>query len=600
MPAKRSMDRDAESELRALNAYLDAIVENIPDMIFVKDAQSLAFQRFNRAGEDLLGWSRAELLGKTDHDFYPKEQADFFHQMDREALRAGKLVDIPEECIQTKHAGLRWLHTRKVPIYDETGKPLYLLGMSEDITARKLAEERARELERELASVVLHTREAILSWNLDGKIASWNQAAESLYGVPTAEAIGMPVERLLPDEELPAFRTAQKQLLAGKTPDIADVCRLHGSSVIEVEESLFLIRDAAGNPARIGSVARPIGELRRLRRATEILSGTEPHRMTQADAVSQSARMLDVLSAAEIAAQQGQATILLLGDTGVGKGWLARRIHAQSPRVSKPFFEVNCACLAPHLVESELFGHERGAFTGADSQKRGLVEVAEGGTLFLDEIGELPPAVQARLLTFLDSRSFRRVGGVRNLVSDVRVLAATNLDLKSAVERGTFRKDLYYRLNLLPILVPSLCERPEDIPLLAQNLLRELVGDVVARRAPLSPDVLEALSRYSWPGNVRELRNALERALILGRGGPIQCVHLPAELFDKGGKREGSASRLDAVERQQIRTVLEREGGNRTRAAEVLGISRATLKRRLREIRESSPRDGSESGKGIV
>jgi len=163
---------EVEAELREANRFLDAIIENIPDMIFVKDAQTLLFERFNRAGEELLGWTRSELLGKSDHDFYPKEQADFFHAKDRETLRRGVLVDIPEEPIVTKAYGLRWLHTKKVPVFDEHGRPKYLLGISEDITERKLAEERARALERELASVVQNAREAIITWDLAGRIVS--------------------------------------------------------------------------------------------------------------------------------------------------------------------------------------------------------------------------------------------------------------------------------------------------------------------------------------------------------------------------------------------------------------------------------------------
>src|SRR5262245_7346460 len=199
-PGRRiSGGRSLEEELREANTFLDAIVEHIPDMIFVKRAEDHMFIRFNRAGEELLGWSREELLGKTDHDFYPREQADFFHAKDRETLRNKVLVDIPEEPIETRARGLRWLHTRKVPVLDERGRPKYLLGISEDITARKAAEARSHALERELAAVVRNAHEAIITWDTGGLIASWNPAAEALYGLPAAEAIGRHVETLVPE-----------------------------------------------------------------------------------------------------------------------------------------------------------------------------------------------------------------------------------------------------------------------------------------------------------------------------------------------------------------------------------------------------------------
>jgi PAS domain S-box-containing protein len=568
-----------EEKLRELTAFLDAIVENIPDMIFVKDAKTLIFERFNRAGEALIGRSRQELIGKSDYDVYPKDQADFFVQKDRETLRGKKLVEIPEEPLLTQN-GTRWLHTKKVPILDEHGEPRYLLGISEDITVRKLAEERVHALSHELAAVVRHAREAIISWDLFGRIVSWNGAAEALYAIPEKRALGTMIETLVPESERPAFRAAQKQLLAGEPPSLSDVYRLCNGIDVEVEESLFLIRDAAGSPVRIGSIARDVGEVARLRRATEIFSRSDLP--LAEDEETRSPAMREALEAAYMVAQKDSATVLLLGETGAGKGWLARRVHAKSQRAGKAYFEVNCASLGPELVESELFGHERGAFTGADSQKRGLVEVAEGGTLFLDEVGELPPLAQAKLLSFLDSKTFRRVGGLRNLPANVRLLSATNIDLLQAVERGRFRRDLYYRLSVVPIRVPPLRERGDDLPALCRRLLRDLSGG--AQQPALSQPVLDALQRYPWPGNVRELRNTLERALILSRGAPIGLFHLPAELRVEQVKKVPARGRIEDVERQHIVNVLEAALGNRTRAAAILGISRSTLKRKLKEL----------------
>jgi PAS domain S-box-containing protein len=567
-------------ELREANRFLEAVVENIPDMIFVKRASDHSFIRFNRAGEQLLGWRREELLGRTDHDFYPKEQADFFHAKDRQAFERGELV-IAEEPIQTKHKGTRWLHTKKVPVY-EGQEPLYLLGISEDITERKLAAERTRALERELASVVVKANDAIVTWTPDdGLIASWNPAAETLYGLPAEQALGRSIESWVPAALHAELRTTTKRLLAGQRVPITETYRLREGFEIEVQESLFLIPGSTDRPNRIASIARDIGEIARLRRAAELLGGGRA--TSESDDSAASPAMREVIEAADAVARDGYASVLLLGETGAGKSWLARRIHEKSGRAPKPFFDINCAGLAPQLLESELFGHERGAFTGAAAAKRGLVEAADGGTLFLDEVGELSPSVQARLLTFLDEHHFRRVGGTRVMEANVRILAATNADLAERAATGQFRKDLYYRLSVVPIRIPPLRERREDIPALARSILAEL-GQRVGRRAgvTLGRDVTAALQKNDWPGNLRELRNALERALIMSNDGTIELGHLPSELRRLPAAE--ASSRIVDVERSHMLHVLESCGGNRTRAADLLGVSRSTLKRKLAEM----------------
>ena len=290
-----------------------------------------------------------------------------------------------------------------------------------------------------------------------------------------------------------------------------------------------------------------------------------------------------VLAAADLVASDRHATVLLTGETGAGKGWLARRIHAASPRAKAPYLELNCASLDPALLESELFGHDRGAFTGADADKRGMVEVAGGGTLFLDEIAELPAAAQAKLLTFLDTRTFRRVGGTTPRSTDVRILAATNADLAQTVGDGRFRRDLYYRLQVFPLELPPLRERVDEIPALAAAI----VADLAARRDRiphlLGEQVLHRLVRHGWPGNVRELRNVLERAVILAAGGPIATGHLPPEI-GHGPAVPGAVGRIARAEEELLRRALDETGGNRTHAAKLLGISRATIKRKLARL----------------
>jgi two-component system response regulator HydG len=569
---------EVEHELESTNAYLHAIVENIPDMIFVKDAKSHAFKRFNRAGEELLGFTRGELLGKTDHDFYPKEQADFFHQKDDETMAAGRIVDIPAEPISTKLKGLRVLHTRKIPVYDADGAPQYLLGISEDITERLAAEQRVREL----ASVVENARDAVVTLSVEGSVASWNPAAERLYGVSAADAVGKPFTRFVPEPELEAFHERVRGVLRGDDVEVREVSRLRADGRdIDVEETLFPVVDVEGSVQRVACIARDLTELGRWRRATQVLSATREPKLQVGE--PSSAAMREAIRNADLVAADANATVLILGETGVGKSWLARRVHQRSPRADKPFFEVNCAGLGQQLVESELFGHERGAFTGAVSQKRGLVETAEGGALFLDEVGELSLGVQAQLLTFIDTRTFRRVGGTRALTANVRLIAATNIDLRLAVEQGKFRRDLFYRLSVVPLTIPPLRDRRDEIASLAREMLAELGRRSGKSTGPLRAEIVDALSRYDWPGNLRELRNALERALILSRGERIELEHLPVEVRERPTHAAPSHS-LDALEREHILKVLRDANGNRTRAAAMLGISRSTLNRKLADL----------------
>ena len=286
----------------------------------------------------------------------------------------------------------------------------------------------------------------------------------------------------------------------------------------------------------------------------------------------------------------GAAPVLLLGESGTGKGWVAQTIHALSPRANAPFVELNCAALTATFLESELFGHEKGAFTDARTMKRGLFEVAHHGTIFLDEIGDLAPELQPKLLKVLERGRFRRIGGTQEMEVDVRVIAATNIDLTAAAESGRFRPDLFYRLSVLPLTLPSLRERGRDeIADLAFRLLADL-----RRRANRGPTMISApalalILRYRWPGNIRQLRNLLERVLVLaGDVDEILPEHLPLELHGVAATASSESNgdgdlSLASVERLHIGRVLAHFGGNRVRAAEALGITRTTLYKRLRD-----------------
>ena len=273
------------------------------------------------------------------------------------------------------------------------------------------------------------------------------------------------------------------------------------------------------------------------------------------------------------------ATVLILGESGTGKELIARAIHAGSARRDGPFVKVDCTALPEGLLESELFGHEKGAFTDASAEKPGRFELAHGGTLFLDEVGELPQSLQAKLLRVLQERAFERVGGTRTISVDVRILAATNRDLAKALKGGQFREDLYYRLNVVPILVPPLRRRPEDILPLAAHFLQRF-GARYGKVVPgLSPEAAALLRRYSWPGNVRELEHAIERAVILWERGEIRPEELAVDLMAvaSDGLPDQELMTLEELEREYIRRVLRRVRGHKSQAARILGINRKTL-----------------------
>ena len=317
--------------------------------------------------------------------------------------------------------------------------------------------------------------------------------------------------------------------------------------------------------------------------------------------VGESPAMREMLALSHKVAESEVSSVLLQGESGTGKDLVAKAIHYHSSRADNPFVAINCAALPNTLIESELFGYEKGAFTDAKARKEGLFEQAEGGTLFLDEIGELELSLQAKLLRVLEEGSFRRVGGLKDLPLDVRVIAASNRDLKAESEAGRFRADLFYRLSVIQIDIPALRERGDDVQLLAEHYISSFRERLRKNIDGITPVALSAFRRYEWPGNVRELRNVIERAMILEDGDTITTKYLPRGLA--GEFRQGGDSRVDGaksdqfslphtgvsleeVEMSLVRQALERSGGNQTKAAELLGISRDQLRYRMKKLEE--------------
>ncbi len=429
--------------------------------------------------------------------------------------------------------------------------------------------------------------EAILDSIADGvftvdrrwRITSWNAAAEKITGFRRHEAVGRYCHEV--------FRT--------------DVCRTEcvlrqtletGQPLVNVSLSI-VTRSGQKKPISVSTAVltddrgRVIGGVETFRDLSlvESLRKQLRHGYRFQEIISKNHRMWAVFDILPDVAES-DATVLITGPTGSGKELVARAIHNLSPRAEGPFVTVNCAALPDTLLESELFGYVRGAFTDARRDKPGRFALAQGGTLFLDEIGDISPALQVKLLRVLQDRVYEPLGATRSVRADVRVLAATNKDLKGLVSQGRFRDDLYYRLNVIEIRLPPLRERLEDIPLLVDHFIERFNAEKGRRITGVSPAAMRALMRHSWPGNVRELENAIEHAFILCRSGPIDLAHLPPHIAGEASPEPPSRPfpSLEEAEAFAIREALAAHGGNRRKTAQALGIHKTTLLRKMKRL----------------
>ncbi len=334
------------------------------------------------------------------------------------------------------------------------------------------------------------------------------------------------------------------------------------------------------------TVIRKALEMRALRDENRSLREELGKRYTFDNVIGRSPAMQEIF-ATILRVAPARATVLLAGESGVGKDLIARVIHSHSPRRDRPFVKINCTAIPENLMESELFGYEKGAFTGAVTSKPGKFEQADTGTVFLDEIGDVPPSIQVKLLRVLQEREFERLGSNKTRHIDVRIIAATNQDLRAALEQGTFREDLYYRLNVVPINIPPLRERKEDIPFLAEHFVRKLAPEVGSRVEAITEAAIQKLLNYHWPGNVRELENVIERSLVLCSGTKLDAADIR---LDPGERRKASVPflpegmTLEQYEQALIREALERAGGNKSQAARLLGLTRNAFRYRLAQM----------------
>ncbi|GIW97199.1 MAG: sigma-54-dependent Fis family transcriptional regulator [Pirellulaceae bacterium] len=428
----------------------------------------------------------------------------------------------------------------------------------------------------------------VFTVDAQGRFVAWNAAAQRITGYLPEEVIGQPCQ-LLEGPNCKGFGRLEELL---RSPDSLDggichqECKIlskHGSEVY-IHGSVRVLQDAVG---RVVGAVGSFMDVTSLVHANEKLAalqakGGQPQRF--GDLIGSSPTMREVFRRLHLAADS-DVTVLLTGESGTGKELAARAIHAHSDRATKPLVAINCSAIPEALLESELFGHRKGAFTGANEDKPGLFEMADGGTLFLDEIGDISPAIQVKLLRVLQERETRRIGDRTSRRIDVRLITATHRDLKRLVAEEKMREDFYYRIHVFEIHLPPLRQRVEDIPLLVQQMVKEICAAQKRAVDGVARDAMEALQSYSWPGNVRQLRNALEQACVVATGDRITLWDLPDEIRQPGAAAATAPpsprTPAEEAERQRIVSALQKSGWNRTRAARQLGISRVTLWKKM-------------------
>ena len=581
---------EISNKLDGTESSLRRVIDTIPALAWcARPDGSIEF--LNRQWHDYTGLSPAETIGwGYQAAFHPEDRKNGLEKCRK--LFSGN-GPAESEIRLRRHDGIyRWFLIRVEPDRNETGRIIRWYGTSTDIEALKQTEERLREDERELRRIIDAIPQAIVVQDPAGNSLYANRATLDYTGL-TIEDVAKPGfrERIFHPDDTQRLAEYRRAALARGVPFQLEQ-RAQGK---DGQYRWFLIhynpfRDEQGRIVRWYATGTDINDRKTNEERTQneniALREEFDHSLMFEEIVGSSQSLRKVLKAVDKVAAT-DSTVLILGETGTGKELIARAIHKRSPRSSRAFIRVNCASIPTELIASELFGHEKGAFTGAVERRIGRFEAADGGTLFLDEIGDLPAETQVALLRVLQEREFERIGSTRPVQVDVRVLAATNRDLAADVDDGGFRRDLYYRLNVFPVNVPPLRERIEDIPLLAEYLVVRYAKKAGKKITTIDRWTLEMLQNYDWPGNVRELQNVIERAVVLCET-PILYVDetwFRREAPSRAGEPIPFNAALNTSEREMIERALSesagRVGGVKGAAAK-LGLPRQTLESKIK------------------
>ncbi len=580
----------AEEELRKSEARFRQLVEHADDAVYLI-APDGSYVDVNQRACECLGYTREELIGMR------VPEVDIAVTKEQAARMLAEIVPSEPYTVDGIHRrkdGTTFPVEVRVGVF-EADQGRLRVAIARDLTERKRAEEALRASEERFAGIFKSAMDAIVIVDAERRISLFNEAAERVFGCPASEAVGVELDRFLSPHFRQVFedcrRAFREEGVAHRylwAPDGITALRADGEEFsVEASISRFelegqelwtlILRDIEDRKRAEAELGRLKREMVYLQEELETVHGV-------GELIGSSASMRRAFQAIDKVAPT-DSTVLITGETGTGKELVARAIHNASPRRGSVFVKVDSGTLPAGLIESELFGHEKGAFTGAHSRKNGRFELADGGTIFLDEVGELPLDLQVKLLRVLQDGTFERVGGTRTMSVDVRVIAATNRDLEAAVREGRFRSDLYYRLNVFPIRVPALRERKEDVPVLVRHFVMKYAARMGKRIEKIPQQGLEQLGSYDWPGNVRELENVIERAVILSSGPELELDEwLPRW---PGGAVVARLPSLAELEREHITRALDLTGwrvrGDKG-AAQILGLKPTTLEARMKKL----------------
>lgn len=548
------------------------------DGVIAIDAQFQIIS-FNRGAERITGYGADDACGHHCYDIFKSTLCEKNCPL-RETLKTHQGLSNLRAEISTMGGEIIPIGLTAVPLKNPRGGIIgVILTFRNIVELYSLTSEIVKEKNR-LQAIVESVADGVFTVDPQWRITSFNKAAEEITGFPRQDAIGKPCHKIFRSrvcqEACPLRRTFESgQSISNFEFEI----KSKDEKPVQISVSTALLIDEEGEIIGGVETFRDLSTLKHLRDELK-------KRYSFANILGKNPKMLKLYDLLGAVAETS-STVLVQGETGTGKDLVARAIHYNSPRRERPFIKVSCVALPEALLESELFGHTKGAFTGADRDKPGRFELAHKGTIFLDEIGDISKPVQLKLLRVLEEGEFERLGGTKTIKVDVRVVAATNRDLQEAVKGGGFREDLFYRLNVVPIHLPPLRERNDDIPLLVEHFIEKFNKKTGKKITSVTPEVMDILVDYPWPGNIRQLENAIEHAFVHCREGVIRPAHLPEEL--KAQRRslvEGvalSSSPLAKLEKQILLDVLTKNNWDRHNAAAELKISRTTLWRKTKK-----------------
>lgn len=564
--------KSREEYLKSLEAMLNEIEDGVGE-VDVKG--NLLY--INDAGCRFWGYSRKEIIGTSYKTYTDKEGIEVIREAYGKVYKTGQPLMFIHNIVR-RDGAKRTMEDFVSPVKNDNGEVVGFRSVQRDVTDRIEAEKRFADHRRRLEAIFDSVKDAIITVDREQRVTEINKSAQDICGIDIQDISGKVFAECVGQCE-GACVSVLKQTLEKQEPfsEFRIECGHQSRYQQLVSISSTPLLDYQGTFTGAVMVIRDITLLRDLQRELR-----ERHKFQ--NIIGRSESMQDIYHLLEDLASL-ETTVLITGESGTGKELVARALHYSGQRSFKPFITVNCSALAESLLESELFGHVRGAFTGAVKDKQGRFEAADGGTILLDEIGDISPLIQLKLLRVLQEKVFERVGESTPRKVDVRVIASTNRNLKEKVRKGEFREDLFYRLMVVEVALPPLRERLEDMPLLVEHFIHRFNEEFKKDVEGISRDVLNKFMDYSWPGNVRELEHALEHAFILCRGKVITIEHLPAVIRDFGvaakTKAADKAVSKKPTSEQKIQEALNKAGGNKAKAARLLGINRRTLYRKI-------------------